>query len=859
MTLISNLYHKAISNLELHDYRRVVEKITQMEPWAFGLSLKEIQTQYDSIRKQSHKSVDSINVIRIFALVRAAVQKTTGIRLHDVQLMGGLALSKGRLAEMRTGEGKTLSIVAPAVLASIPGKGVHVVTSNSYLAARDAEANRAIFAVFGLTVGVAEPQSPADIKRSAYACDITYGVNYELGFDYLRDNLVRKMEDKVQRGLHFAIIDEVDSILIDEARTPLIISGLGAPNTDLIEAVDSAVRTLNFATDVLINEKTHNASLRESGYDKIEAALLSKSLITSRDNLYATNNLHILATVQASISAYALYRENRDYVIRNGEVVIVDGNTGRFMEGRRWGGGVHEAIEARAKVAIKPDTVVQATITYQSFFGLYSKISGLTGTAATEAEEFSEVYGLQTISIPTNKPVVRIDGADRLFSTKAAKWAALLAEVKERHDKKQPILIGTASVQDAEYLDSLLTRHGFAHATLSAKNQGIEAEIIAEAGKPGAITIATNMAGRGTDIVLGGHEPQVVSAREAWAADRATVINAGGLAVLGTERHESRRTDNQLRGRAGRQGDAGFSQFFISLEDMVPRVFGAQNMHSKTEGDVELTSPMFAQLLLNAQKRIEQSGFDARKDLLKFDKVLADQRNALYGLRDDLMTSDEAVEEYLTEAFCKYAVTLVGTAFTPDFDTKKWDVAGVKEQMLQLTGSSLPLIQWVYTDMLSLKEIIDKIDLVLREFIQGVLSSNTAVARALLFDALEMLWSQHLAELEKIRDGANLMTFAQINPAYSYASQAYQLFQGTLSASFEQAVLQLLQGRSATLVAKPSQEGSPSVNSSSESETRLKKVLEERWVSRNESCPCGSLLAFKKCHGRFHSTDLIGA
>jgi preprotein translocase subunit SecA len=745
---------------------------------------------------------------------------------------------------MRTGEGKTLTIAAPCIAASLEGHPVHVVTVNEYLAQRDAETLRPLYEAFGLSVGVLKAgQSPA-AKKAAYACDIVYGVNYEFGFDYLRDNMVLSSAARVQRGLGFVVVDEVDSILIDEARTPLIISGLAPAEEGLELLIDGVVRQLRRGIDYLVDEKDRTAAPTDAGYSMLESLLAAEGVIPSRDALYSSENLFVLQQVAQALLAHSLYRRDKQYVVQDGYVVIIDESTGRAMPGRRWGEGLHESIEAKEGLTIQPRTQTQATVTYQNFFGLYVKLAGLTGTASTEAEEFVEIYGLETVVVPPNRPVVRIDSPDVVFRTIADKDAGVVAEVAIRHAAGQPVLIGTGSVADSERISGLLLKAGLPHSLLNARQNAQEADVVSLAGLPGAITVATNMAGRGTDILLGGKPG------EGEASVREAVLSVGGLHVIGTERHESRRVDNQLRGRAGRQGDAGSSQFFISLEDKLLRVFAAERQGSLVKlvsAGEGVSSPLLDKVVTLAQKRMEQQGFQSRLDLMKYDKVLASQRDGLYAVRNEFV--DEGLSGLRAQALSLAgdASEAVCAEWLPvEEGEPNFDAVGFKEALGQLFGITLPVVAWYYQDDLEPAAIRRKV----REAVQGQVgtwcdSAPEASIRAALLTTLDQQWMAHLTRLDELRESVGLRAMAQQSPVVAFSLEAKRLFQALKAGWAFEAVQQLKE--LALFVAAA--DGDVKAAGGLKGGQKVQLALFQRHVSRNESCPCGSEMRFKFCHG----------
>jgi preprotein translocase subunit SecA len=847
---ISHLYHSTKSARAVKQLFRAVERIGRHEQSLKGLSQTHLMELLDKLRQADAATKKSPAWLEeTFAVIREMSHQTLGLRQHDVQLVGGLVLYHGQLAEMRTGEGKTLTIAAPCIAAALSGQVVHVVTVNEYLAQRDADTLKPLYEAFGLKVGVIRSGQSIEEKQAAYTCDIVYGVNHEFGFDYLRDNMVLSAGNRVQRGLGFVVVDEVDSILIDEARTPLIISGQ-APDVGNFEiAVDDVVRQLSRDTDYVVNEKEHAVNLTEAGYSALEKLMVTAALVTAPQALYKPENLALLQEVGQALRAHTLYRRDKHYVVQNDEIVIVDEATGRLMAGRRWGEGLHEAVEAKERVAIKPKTQTQATITYQNFFSLYQKLAGLTGTAATEAEEFAEIYNLDTVVIPTNKPVVRTDLPDVVFSTRNEKFAAIVAEVARRHATGQPVLVGTASVADSERISALLQTAGLPHSVLNARQNAQEADVVAGAGLPGAVTVATNMAGRGTDILLGGHRYSPDDSE--WQERRDLVVAAGGLHVLGTERHESRRVDNQLRGRAGRQGDVGSSQFFISLEDKLLRVFAADRQAALAklippgEG---LSHQLLDKVVSMAQKRMEEQGFQARRDLLKYDRVLAAQRLAFYGVRNELLEQEhEALvaqaEDLAATAADKVTEEWLDTEWLPD----DFDVVGFKNALSQTFAVTAPVISWVHQEDLEPREIRVKArELVAAKAREWATNQEVEALRATLLQELDQQWVRHLTELAELQVAIGLRVVAQQNPGYAFAQDAKRLFEALRPAWAFEAV-QLLKSRANfTLASSGNTEAVLELTPTQ----RVQLTMLQRFVTRNEACPCGSGHRFKACHGR---------
>ena len=744
-----------------------------------------------------------------FALVREASRRKLGLRHFDVQLIGGLALHAGKIAEMRTGEGKTLMATLPAYLNALSGDGVHVVTVNEYLAQRDSDWMAPVFRFLGLDVGVIKNAQSPDEKRAAYACDITYGTNNEFGFDYLRDNLAFRLEDRTQRKLSFAIIDEVDSILIDEARTPLIISGPAEESTELYIKINILIPRLvkqkeeNAPGDYAVDEKTKQTTLTEDGHQKVEELMAEIGLLRDGESLYDATNIRLMHHLNAALRAHALYKRDVEYIVRQGEVIIVDEFTGRTMPGRRWSDGLHQAVEAKEGVKVREENQTVASITFQNFFRLYSKLSGMTGTADTEAFEFQQIYGLEVVVIPTHKPMIRKDNSDLVFLSEADKFQAILEDIQDCVKRGQPVLLGTTSIETSERLAKLLAGATIAHEVLNAKQHEREAHIVAEAGRPSAITIATNMAGRGTDIVLGGspqtqidaiaspNEGELKQIHEDWRKRHEEVIAAGGLHIIGTERHESRRIDNQLRGRSGRQGDPGSSRFYLSLEDNLMRIFGdptrmkALMTRVGMKAGEAIESGMLTRQIERAQRRVEQHNFDARKQLLEYDDVANDQRRVIYQQRTDLMSAENVAEA--VKGIREDVVAQLVDQYVPGGAAEEqWDVPGLTQAIERDFGPALPIDSWVKAeeagDGSGLKK---KIETALEAaYTQKEINVGPQVMRYIekevMLRTLDQHWREHLAAMDYMRQGIFLRSYAQKNPKQEYKREAFELFSAML-------------------------------------------------------------------------------
>lgn len=857
MSLFSTLYTRAVSKKALARAGKIAQVASEQSQDLQTLADAELAQRFQALRELSADARRAPGA----ALVREAARRALGTPHYLVQLQGGLVLLERKVSQMRTGEGKTLTITLPAAMLALERKGVHVVTANEYLAQRDASLMRPVYESLGLTVGVTLSSMSREEKAAAYACDITYGVGSEFGFDYLKDNLVREATSVAQRPLFAAIVDEVDSILIDEARVPLIIADTSANTADMARAIDQCVKTLSPDTHFIVNLKERTADLTEEGYHAAEQALVRQGHFATEGALYEAANLPWVRRLHSAVKAYALYRRNRDYVVEGGQVVLVDIGTGRSLPGRRLEDGLHEALEAREGVDIKQGSVTRATITYQSYFGLYEHLSGLTGTAATDADEFAELYNLSVIVIPTNKPPARSEREDLVFLTKAQKFQAAVELAKERSAAGQPVLMGCASIRDAELLDALLTKAGVAHNTLTAKHVEREAHIIAEAGRPGTVTVATNMAGRGTDILLGGEPPKQADfdsteafeqAKAAWAERRAQVLAAGGLFVLGTERNGLRRVDHQLAGRSGRQGDPGEVQFLLSLEDELLRVFGASSQLAFLRKMLEasgqaLGGSAVAKLVVTAQQNVEGQGFAARKALLKYDSVLADQRNAVYALRKGLLRG--GARDHILSSASAALEHWVRLEMPEGSFTENWNAGALKKQLALQFGLDLPLLRWISVDELDAEDIASK---VLEAGQQRLLSQSLDEdsARHLMLDILDEAWTEHLGMLRELQDNAGLKGNTGLNPTFQFNKEAFELFQ-SFTKGLEMRAAEMVMPERALAERYAAQQVAAQVKADAQAALgRVHEALEARWVGRNEACPCGSGLRFKDCHGK---------
>ena len=883
--------------------RKVVAKINKLEPSFEQLSDAELQGKTEEFRQRlANGEALSAVLPEAFATVREASRRVLGMRPFDVQLIGGMVLTDRNIAEMRTGEGKTLTATLPCYLNALTGKGVHVVTVNDYLARRDAETNRPLFEFLGLSVGVNVPgMSPAE-KRLAYAADITYSTNSELGFDYLRDNLAHDKNERFQRELHYALVDEVDSILIDEARTPLIISGPAEDSSEIYQAVDKIIPQLIFQEkedseeytgegDYTLDLKNKQAHLTERGMIKVEELLIQMGLMQEGESLYQASRIALLHHVYAALRAHKLFEVNVDYIVQNGEIVIIDEHTGRTMAGRRWSEGLHQAIEAKEGVNIQGENQTVASITYQNYFRLYEKLAGMTGTADTEAFEFQQIYGLNTVVIPTNKPVLRKDHTDLMFKSEGEKFAAVIKDIQDCIARNQPVLVGTASVEKSELLSEALTKAGIAHNVLNAKFHAQEAEIIADAGLPGAVTIATNMAGRGTDIVLGGNwkaevaklenptEEQIEAIKAAWKARYDIVMAAGGLHIIGTERHESRRIDNQLRGRSGRQGDPGSSRFYLSLDDALMRIYlneGKLNMMRKafTEEGEAMESKLLTKVIASAQAKVEAHNFDGRKNLLQYDDVANEQRKVIYEQRNHLLEADDIssmIETIREDVFN----SVIDQYIPPQSIEEMWDVEGLEVRLDREFGMKLPIKEWLETEKdlheETLRERILNIAKEAYKAKEEIVGAETLrnFEKGIVLQTLDELWKEHLSAMDYLRKGIHLRSYGQKDPKNEYKKESFAMFTHMLDVlktnvisvlsriqvrSQEEVEAERRQYAEALAQAEAAAEANANVQSDvaaeqTDGEPLSDEELADLNISRNDPCPCGSGKKYKHCHG----------
>ena len=863
--LLTKLLGSANDRL-IKSYDKTVSIINDLEPKYHAMSDDELRAQTDVLRERLKSGEKESAVLPdAFALVREASIRTVGMRDFNVQLIGGMVLSDGQIAEMKTGEGKTLVATLALYLKALYGRGAHLVTVNDYLASRDANWMGEIYKFLGLTVGVIQHDMTDEERRAAYNCDITYVTNSELGFDYLRDNMKFSKDQQVLRPLFFGIVDEVDSILIDEARTPLIISGPAEDISELYARVDDVVVQLTEA-DFKKDEKDRHVTLTEAGVDNVTRLLKDAGLLVG-DNLYASENAALVMHIQQSLLAHHLYQKNVNYVVRNGEILIVDEFTGRVMTGRRFGKGLHQAIEAKEHVTVQPENQTVSSISYQNLFRLYEKLAGMTGTAMTEAAEFEEIYKLRVVSIPTNRPVARVDHHDEIYRNKDEKYAAILAQIKDCMERKQPVLVGTVSIEKSEELAALVRKElGINPAVLNAKHHESEAKIVAQAGAPGAVTIATNMAGRGTDIKLGGNAEELIAALdkddkkyeakkkeiyEQIEANKKLVLDAGGLYVIGTERHESRRIDNQLRGRSGRQGDPGDSKFFLALDDDLMRIFGAARLNGMLttlglKPGEAITHPWITKALEKAQKRVEARYFEMRKELLKYDDVMNEQRNVVYKQRDDLMTSNDLSS--LAREMIGDVVEIICENNIPEKAMPAdWNISGIHNAMLQTFALDITDIEkWKTDEEITERKAFETLNnLALRRYEQQTEKYGAELmqmaSRQMMLGALDAVWKRHLQQMDYLQTAIGLRGYAQKNPLYEYKREALGLFKNTINNFKAMSVAYIcrmeLTRENVDAAAAEHAKHDADMNQSTE-------------ARRNAPCPCGSGLKYKHCHGK---------
>ena len=888
--MLKNLAKKILGSRNdrlLKQYRKEVSRINALEPQLQALSDTELQAKTTEFKQRlaDGEKLDSL-LVEAFAVCREASKRVLGMRHFDVQLIGGMVLHYGKIAEMRTGEGKTLVATTAVYLNALTGKGVHVVTVNDYLAARDAGIMRPLYEFLGMSVGIIISNMDHADKKAAYLADITYGTNNEYGFDYLRDNMVSDQSEKVQRELSFAVVDEVDSILIDEARTPLIISGQADDNVTLYQVMNQippqliAQKSEDGEGDYWVDEKARQVVLSDQGHEHAEQILTKMGLLQEGDSLYSTTNIMLMHHLMAALRAYTLYQRDQHYVVQDGEVIIVDEFTGRLMAGRRWSDGLHQAVEAKEGVEINKENQTLASITFQNFFRLYDKLAGMTGTADTEAFEFQNIYGLETVIIPPNRPMIRKDLNDQIYRSIEEKYEAVVADIKERHAKGQPILVGTTSIENSELVSALLDKEHLRHNVLNAKEHAREADIIAQAGRPGMITVATNMAGRGTDIVLGGNiKPQIdaINAddslseeakkseidklQQQWQIDHDAVIAAGGLHIIGTERHESRRIDNQLRGRAGRQGDAGSSRFYLSFEDPLLRLFALDRATAilnrlAPERGVAIEAGMLNRQIEGAQRKVENRNFDMRKQVLEYDDVANDQRKVIYHQRADILASND-IDGLMQEIRHDAIVDTVDSFIPPDSMEEQWDISGLENKLAADYNIEVSINDWLKEDNSLDNESISErlLDIVEKDYAHKVelvgIDTMRKFERDIMLQIIDSRWREHLADMDYLRQGIHLRGYAQKNPKQEYKREAFEMFQAMWS-NIRHTVASLLISVRFQPASEEEQQEVFAADNVAEDEDFSPEALEARGIviRRNDPCPCGSGLKYKLCHGR---------
>ncbi|WP_374528833.1 preprotein translocase subunit SecA [Acinetobacter sp.] len=893
---------------ELKRMRKIVDKINALEPTISALSDADLSAKTEEFKQRYNKgeSLDKL-LPEAFAVCREAAKRVMGMRHYDVQLIGGITLHEGKIAEMRTGEGKTLMGTLACYLNALSGQGVHVITVNDYLAQRDAELNRPLFEFLGLSIGIIySMQNPME-KADAYRADITYGTNNEFGFDYLRDNMVFALAEKKQRGLVYAIIDEVDSILIDEARTPLIISGQSDDSSQLYAAINTIPAKLHAQKEekvadgghFWIDEKQRSVEMTEVGFETVENELIEMGLLAEGESLYSASNLNLVHHVTAAIRAHFLYQRNVHYIIHEGEVIIVDENTGRTMPGRRWSEGLHQAVEAKEGLEIQPENQTLATTTFQNYFRLYKKLSGMTGTADTEAAEMKEIYGLDVVIIPTHRPMIRQDQNDLIYLNRNGKYNAIIQEIQRVHEAGvAPILIGTATIEASEILSEKLKEAGIQHEVLNAKQHEREADIIAQAGSPRAVTIATNMAGRGTDIILGGNWKAKLAKienptpedearlKQEWEQNHEMVLDSGGLHIIGSERHESRRIDNQLRGRAGRQGDPGVSRFYLSLEDDLMRIFAGDRVVAMMRAmglqeDEAIEHKMVSRSIENAQRKVEARNFDIRKNLLKYDDVNNEQRKIIYSQRDDVL-AENSLQDYIEEMHHEVMKAVIANYIPPESIHDQWDIEGLERALREEFAVDLPIAHWLETERrLDEEALVDRItDEIVTRYRsrreQMGAESAAMLERHFVLSSLDRHWKDHLAAMDYLRQGIHLRGYAQKNPEQEYKKEAFNLFVNMLAVIKTDVVTDLSRVHVPTpeeLAVMEAQKqaqaeamqlnlshdevdgltGEVTSQAPAEHYTGFSPAGEQNVVppaSRNSPCPCGSGLKYKQCHGK---------
>ena len=880
-----NIINKVVSKLVgsrnqrlIKQYSKTVNQINALEEEIRALSDSDLANKTQEFKNRISNGENLKDLLfEAFAVIREASNRSLGLRHHDVQLIGGMVLNDGNIAEMGTGEGKTLVATLPAYLNALSGKGVHIVTVNDYLARRDAEWMGKAFNFLGLSVGVITSDMPHENKQRAYACDITYGTNNELGFDYLRDNMAFKTEHRVQRELNFAIVDEVDSILIDEARTPLIISGPSDDYSNAYRAINQMIPhfteqkesgegkdvVIEVPGDFTLDEKHKQVFLTDDGHQKAEELLTKAGALKDGSSLYDAKNLQLLQLINSALKAHLLFTKDDHYIVQGDEIVIVDEFTGRTMPGRRWSQGLHQAVEAKEGVSIKRENQTLASITFQNYFRLYNKLSGMTGTADTEAVEFQDIYALETVVIPPNKPSQRDDMSDQIYLTAEEKYEAIVDAVKVCNKKGQPVLVGTSSIESSELISSLLKKNKINHEVLNAKQHEREAQIVANAGAIGSVTIATNMAGRGTDIVLGGRLKEDASEKEKadWIKKHEAVKEAGGLHIVGTERNESRRVDNQLRGRAGRQGDVGSTRFYLSLQDNLMRIFASEKMASMMqrlgmERGEAIEHKMVNRAIENAQKKVEGMNYDARKQLLEYDDVANDQRKVIYKLRNELMSVD-VVTDQVHDLRNNVIPSIVSEYLQMDIPEEEWDIEGLHNAFKSDYGINAPIQKWLDDGM----EIEDVSNQLVND-LQEIYNMKTEVvgadqmnefSKAVMLQVLDHFWKEHLASMDYLRQSVNLRGYAQKNPIQEFKKESFEMFTDLLD-TIDNETLKTLsvvsineQTTTADVTLEEPQEVQYQHSSTEEDQPKPEK---KEKIGRNEPCPCGSGKKYKQCHGK---------
>jgi len=883
-TIVKNLFGSRNDRL-LKEYGKKVHQINSLEEATKKLSDAALKAKTSEFKKRLNEGqkIDDL-LVEAFAVVREASRRVLEMRHFDVQLIGGMALHDGKISEMRTGEGKTLVATLPTYLNALEGKGVHVITVNDYLAKRDAEWMGQIYRFLGLEVGINLSNISSEEKKKAYQADITYGTNNEFGFDYLRDNMIFSKEERVQRKLHYGLVDEVDSILIDEARTPLIISGQAEDNVDLYTKINLVVakllrqKTEEESGDYWVDEKAHQVVLSESGHENVEKLLIKAGLLSEQSSLYDATNISLVHHINASLKARNLFNKDQHYVVRDNSIIIVDEFTGRMMPGRRWSEGIHQAVEAKEGVEIQKENQTLASITFQNYFRMYQKLSGMTGTADTEAYEFSQIYGLETIIIPPHRTTQRKDMMDKVYRTSQERYAAVIEDIKACQKIDQPVLVGTTSIENSELISALLTKAKLKHQVLNAKHHEKEAHIIAQAGRPGMITIATNMAGRGTDIVLGGSietdihdiklndkltesekEKEIKALKDGWKEQNSLVVKAGGLHIIGTERHESRRVDNQLRGRAGRQGDPGSSRFYLSLEDSLLRIFASDRVSAimeklkMPEGEA-IEHSWVTKAIENAQRKVEGRNFDIRKQLLEYDDVANDQRKVIYEQRNELLDSDQTAE---TIAAMRTDVLrdLMQGHIPPGSMEDMWDIASLEKILFSDYGLNLSIKAWIDKEpQIDIEDIYERvITLANKQYQEKESLVGKDIIRhfekTVMLQSIDQHWREHLSSLDHLRQGIHLRSYAQKNPKQEYKKEAFELF-GYLLDTVKTEVTRItmvVKIKNEDEVNEIDEKNKDEVKKSSRKKDDAENALPK--VGRNDPCPCGSNKKYKQCHG----------